>query len=493
MSSSGKTLLGSEVMPTVVGGKRYLGCGGPPLESTNPATGERIASFTRCGVLDVQHAVDEAERAFPEWAAQSPLARAAALLRLADVVERRGDELAAIDTADNGSPIREMRNDVRIAASQLRYFAGLALMARGETIPVAHDRLDYTLRQPFGVTARIIPFNHPLMFAVAKIAAPLIAGNTVVLKPSEFTSLSILALVDDLIDIFPPGVVNVVTGMGHDVGDALVADPRVRRIAFIGGSETGRAIQRRAAEVAVKTVTLELGGKNPIVIFPDADLDAALDGVVRGMNFTWQGQSCGSTSRLIVHQELHAEFVGKLAERIGRLRIGDPCEESTDTGAMVHQGQFDKVRRYIGLGLEDGARLVVGGGRPTAPELARGLFVQPTLFDNVNPASRIAQEEIFGPVLVAMPFRDYDEALQIANGVGLGLTASVFTADLRTAHRFARDVQAGYVWVNDSSRHFPGTPYGGVKESGVGREEDLGEMLSYLHTKNVNVLLADHA
>jgi acyl-CoA reductase-like NAD-dependent aldehyde dehydrogenase len=194
---------------------------------------------------------------------------------------------------------------------------------------------------------------------------------------------------------------------------------------------------------------------------------------------------------LIVHQDLHAEFVGKLAERIGKLKVGDPGDDATDTGALVHQGQFDKVRRYIGLGHEDGARLVVGGGSPTAPELARGLFVQPTLFDNVNPASRIAQEEIFGPVLVAMPFRDYDDALRIANGVGLGLTASVFTNSLQVALRFARDVEAGYVWVNDSSRHFPGTPYGGVKESGVGREEDLGEIQSYLQTKNVNVLLAD--
>jgi acyl-CoA reductase-like NAD-dependent aldehyde dehydrogenase len=481
------------LMPTLIGGQRHLGSGGDPIESVNPATAEVIARFTRCGTSDVRLAVDAAQRAFPAWAAQPPLARAAALLRLADVVERRAEELAAIDSADNGSPIREMRNDVRIATSQVRYFAGLALMGRGETIPVAHDRLDYTLRQPYGVVARIIPFNHPLMFAVAKIAAPLIAGNTVVLKPSEFTSLSILALVDDLIDIFPPGVVNVVTGTGQDVGDALVADPRVRRIAFIGGSETGRAIQRRAAEVAVKTVTLELGGKNPIVVFPDADLDAALDGVVRGMNFTWQGQSCGSTSRLIVHQDLHSEFVARLAERIGKLRIGDPGEDSTETGAIVHQGQFDKIRRYIGLGLEGGARLVAGGGPPTAPELARGLFVQPTLFDNVDPASRIAQEEIFGPVLVAMPFRDYDDALRIANGVGLGLTASVFTTNLQTALRFARDVEAGYVWVNDSSRHFPGTPYGGVKESGVGREEDVGEMLSYLQTKNVNILFAEQS
>jgi acyl-CoA reductase-like NAD-dependent aldehyde dehydrogenase len=190
---------------------------------------------------------------------------------------------------------------------------------------------------------------------------------------------------------------------------------------------------------------------------------------------------------------LHADFVGRLAERIAKLRVGNPCEDSTDTGAIVHQGQYDKVQRYIAIGVEEGARLVVGGGRPKAPELAKGLFIEPALFDGVSPTSRIAQEEIFGPVLVTMPFRDYDDALRMANGVGLGLTASVFTGNLGTAHRFARDVQAGYVWVNDSSRHFPGTPYGGVKESGVGREEDLGEMLSYLQTKNVNVLLPDHS
>jgi betaine-aldehyde dehydrogenase len=483
------TLIGSDPLPALIGGERAGGSSGELLEAVNPATGEVIGRFPRCDASDVERAVRSAEAAFPAWAAAGP-ERAQALHRLADVIEARGEELAAIDVADNGSPIKEMRNDSRIAAAWIREPANLALSIRGETIPVAHDRLDYTLRQPYGVVGRLVPFNHPLMFATAKIAAPLIAGNTVVLKPSEHTSLSILALVDDLREIFPPGVVNVVTGLGGEAGDALVAHPRVRRLAFTGHADTGRAIQRRAAEVAVKTVTLELGGKNPIVIFPDADLQAAVDGALRGMNFTWQGQSCGSTSRLIVHESIHTAFVEALAERIEGLRSGMPDREETDTGAIVNRQQLEKVRGYIEVGKEEGARLVTGGGPPDDPELARGNFIRPTLFDDVRPDGRLAQEEIFGPVLAAMTFSDYDDALRIANGVRFGLTASVFTGDLRTAHRFARDVEAGYVWVNDSSRHFTGTPFGGFKDSGVGREEDVEEILSYTQVKNVNVLLA---
>lgn len=476
-------------LPALIGGRRTMGSLGEILQAVNPATGEVIGAFARCGPEDVGEAVAAAQAAFPAWSRSPPAERAAALLRLAEVLERRGEELARIDVADNGSPIREMRNDLRASVLQLRYAAGLGLMVRGETIPVSHDRLDYTIRQPFGVVGRIVPFNHPLMFAVTKIAAPLIAGNTVVLKPSEHTSLSILALVDDLIEIFPPGVVNVTPGYGHDVGDALVAHPMVRRLAFIGGSATGRAIQKRAADAGVKTVTLELGGKNPIVVFPDADFEAAIDGALRGMNFTWQGQSCGSTSRLIVHADIHDAFVAQLAARIEALRSGLPDQEDTDTGAIVNGQQLAKVHGYIELGLAEGARIVAGGAAPADPALAGGHFIRPTLFDNVRPGSRLAQEEIFGPVLAAMPFRDYEEGLAIANGVQLGLTASVFTRDLGTAHRFARDIEAGFVWVNDSSRHFLGVPYGGVKESGVGREEDLSEVLSYTQLKNVNVLI----
>jgi betaine-aldehyde dehydrogenase len=281
--------------------------------------------------------------------------------------------------------------------------------------------------------------------------------------------------------------VNMISGYGAEAGDALVAHPGVRRVAFIGSVGVGRAIQRRAAEHTVKTVTLELGGKNPIVVFPDADLDAALDGAVRGMNFTWQGQSCGSTSRLLVHETVHEPLIARLAERLHAMRSGPPADETTETGAIVNRGQYEKVLDYVRIGREEGARIVAGGSALMGGEFGGGLFVRPTLFDDVRPASRLAQEEIFGPVLAAMPFESYDDALRIANGVAYGLSASVFTRDLATAHRFARDVQAGYVWVNDASVHFPGTDFGGVKDSGVGREEGFGELRSYTQSKNVNL------
>jgi betaine-aldehyde dehydrogenase len=472
----------------LIGGERLAARSGDTIDAVDPATGAVLARVPRGGAEDVDLAVRAASAAFAGWRATPPSERAACVTRLADLVLEHAGELALLDVADNGSPIREMRNDAFIAAAQLRYFAGLALQLRGETIPTEHDRLNYTLQEPYGVVGRIVPFNHPLMFAAGKLAAPVIAGNTVVLKPSEHTSLSALRLAD-LVEqaAFPPGVVNIVTGTGLEAGDALVAHPDVRRLAFIGSVEIGLSIQRRAAERVVKTVSLELGGKNPIAVFPDADLDEAIDGAVRGMNFTWQGQSCGSTSRLLVHESLHADFVQRLAERIDALRSGPPGDPETDTGAIVHERQFEKVLSYVALGREEGARLVVGGGRATDPDLRHGMFLRPALFDNVRPESRLAQEEIFGPVLAVMPFGDYDEAIGIANGVGYGLTASVFTRDLATAHRFARDVQAGYVWVNDAARHFLGVPYGGVKNSGVGREEGFEELASYAEPKNVNV------
>ncbi|MEZ5075919.1 MAG: aldehyde dehydrogenase family protein [Solirubrobacterales bacterium] len=481
---SGGPALGDR--PMLIGGERQGAATGETLEAVNPATGEVLGRFPRGQAEDVDRAVRAAADAFPGWKATTATDRAACLNRLADLVLESSDELAALDVADNGSPVKEMRNDAHIAVAQMRYFAGLALQLRGETIPTGHDRLNYTLREPFGVVGRIIPFNHPLMFAASKIAAPLIAGNTVVLKPSEHTSLSALRLAELIVEAFPPGVVNVVTGLGAEAGDALVAHPLVRRLAFIGSVAIGLSIQRRAAESVVKAVTLELGGKNPIAIFPDADLEAAVDGALRGMNFTWQGQSCGSTSRLLVHRSLHGQFVELLAARLEGLRSGPPGEEDTDTGAIVHQAQYEKVVSYLALGREEGARVVVGGG-PVAVEGHREAFIRPTLFDEVRPGSRLAQEEIFGPVLAVLPFRDYAEAIEIANSVSYGLTASVFTDDLAIAHRFARDVEAGYVWVNDSSRHFLGAPYGGVKNSGVGREEGIEEMQSYAEPKNVNV------
>lgn len=471
----------------LVDGERVGAVSGAALDVVNPATNQVIGQIPRCDERDVEAAVAAAKRAAPGWRAAEPQLRAAALLAFADAVAARGEELARLDSLDNGSPLHEMRNDIGLATSQLRYMAGLALEIRGRTMPQTPGHLHYTMRQPFGVVARIIAFNHPLMFAATKIAAPLVAGNCVILKPSEFTSLSALAMAGDLARLFPPGVVQVLTGLGSEVGDALVRHPGIGRIAFIGSAATGRRIQAAAAAGGVKTVTLELGGKNPIVVFPDADLDLAVEGAIRGMNFTWQGQSCGSTSRLLVHRDCYGDFVARVGERLAAMRPGPPLDPASDTGAIVSPQQLDKVLSYIEIGKGEQARLVTGGERLTDGELAAGNFVSPALFADVDPAGRLATEEIFGPVLAAIPFGDYDEAVAIANSVEYGLTASVFTRDLRTALAFSRDVEAGYVWVNETSRHFIGVPFGGVKNSGVGREEDLGEIESYTQLKSVNI------
>ncbi len=489
MSAGAGTKTAVPATPAFFGGQSRYAASGATIDVRNPATGEVIGRIPRCTREDVDVAVTAAQEAFLAWRSVPPLERAAMVARLADAVEADRERLAGLDVRDNGSPKRDMANDVTLGAAQLRYFAGLALQLRGETIPSGPDSLHYTLRQPFGVVGRLIPFNHPVMFALGKIAAPLVAGNTVILKPSEHTSLSALALADHLAEIFPPGVVSVVTGLGQEAGDAIVTHPGVHRLAFIGSVETGMQIQARAATVGVKHVTLELGGKNPLVVFPDADVELAVDGAVRGMNFTWQGQSCGSTSRLLVHEDLHDAFVEAVVERLATLRPGPPESEETLVGALVNEVQLEKVMSYVRIGLEQGSRLVLGGKRVTDGGLDRGNFVEPALFTKVEPASRLAQEEIFGPVLAVIRFRTYQEAVEIANGTRFGLTAAVYTSDLARAHAFARDVDAGFVWVNDSSKHFPGVPFGGVKASGVGREEDLSELESYSQVKSVNLRL----
>lgn len=460
------------------------------MSAINPATGRVLCDIPLGSPEDVGRAVSAARASFPLWRDTPAAERAAAVSRLADAVESHGDELALLDTWDNGTPIREMRNDVRFAAAQMRYFAGLALQLRGETIPTPDGSLDFTVHEPFGVVGRIIPFNHPLLFAAARIAAPLVAGNTVVLKPSEQTSLSALRLGALAREILPAGVLNVVTGYGDTVGDALVRHPDVPRIAFTGDVAVGRRIQASAAEAAVKTVTLELGGKNPLIVFPDADIDAAVAGAVRGMNFAWQGQSCGSTSRLFVHRSIFDAFVDALGARMDALRQGDPTDETTEVGAIVSERQHAKVTTYIEMGLDHpGARLVAGGGPPQDDALRDGLFVRPTLFVVEDDDIPLVREEIFGPVLVAMAFDTYEEVIERANSVHFGLTGSVWTADVRTALRAARDLRAGYIWVNTSSMHIPGAPFGGVKSSGVGREEGIEELYSYTQVKNVNIAL----
>ncbi|CAB4536007.1 unannotated protein [freshwater metagenome] len=476
-----------DVIPMLIGGKRVLASDGGTIDVLNPATGQLLTKVPAATAEDIETAYQAASAAFPAWSRAHPLERGKALRDLADLIEEHGDELAALDVMDNGSPIKEMRKDVDIAAAQLRYFAGLVSQVRGETIPTGDGRLNYTLRQPYGVVGRIVPFNHPLMFAAGKIAAPLAAGNTVIMKPSEHTSLSSLRLAELISDVLPPGVMNMVTGWGHTAGDAMVAHPGIRRLAFIGAETTGRAIVARAMGVNVKHVSLELGGKNPLLVFPDADLDLAVEGAIRGMNFTWQGQSCGSTSRVFVDRAIQDEFLDRLVAAVEPLKQGAPDDWTTETGSMINQAQFDKVQYYVNLGKEEGSQLVLGGQHRTDGDMKDGLFISPAIFSGVDPNSRMAREEIFGPVMAVMPFSGYDEGLALANDTDLGLTAAVYTKDLTVAHRFANDVEAGFVWVNDSSRHFIGAPFGGYKNSGIGREEDIEELESYTQVKNVNV------
>jgi acyl-CoA reductase-like NAD-dependent aldehyde dehydrogenase len=344
--------------------------------------------------------------------------------------------------------------------------------------------------QPIGVVARIIPYNHPIMFAAGKIAAPLVAGNCVILKAPHQTPLSALRLGELVADLLPEGVLSILTGSGPATGDAIVRHPGIRRIAFIGSARTGLTIQKAAAETSVKHVTLELGGKNAMIAFPDADPAEVARSVVRGMNFSWAGQSCGSTTRLLVHEDIKEQTVAEVARLTSALRIGDPFDETTDVGTLVNQAQFDKVTGYLDIARADGASIAAGGTAVTPPGLDKALVVQPTVFADVSPDMRIAQEEVFGPVLSVLSFREEAEAVQVANSVEYGLTASVWTNDLRRAHRVAAALEAGYVWVNDSSAHYVGTPFGGVKSSGVGREECVEELLSFTESKAVHITYA---
>jgi acyl-CoA reductase-like NAD-dependent aldehyde dehydrogenase len=471
----------------LVGGRLVPPLSGARLDVVNPATAEVITSIPAGGEDDVNAAVAAGREAFESWRRLSVAARARAVTELAAAIEEAGEELALLDSVDNGTPIRVMRNDFRIAVDQLRFFAGLAPALRGESIPTP-DRgsVDFTLRDPFGVVGRIVPFNHPLMFAAAKLGAPLVAGNTIVLKPSQHSSLSALRLGEICAEVLPPGVVNIVSGDGRVTGEALVRHPDVPRIAFIGSVEVGLQIQRSAATSRVKVVTLELGGKNPIIVFPDADVDAAIGGALNGMNFSWQGQSCGSTSRLYVHRSLFDSFVDRLGERMAAMRIGDPLDEATDVGAIVSRQQYELVCRYLEQGIASPKARLVTGGVADGVGL-NGYFVRPTLFALDDDDVSIACEEIFGPILVAIPFDDYGEVIERANRLPLGLTASVWTRDLETALSAVRDLETGYAWVNWSSSHIPGTPFGGVKDSGVGREEGIDELFSYTQTKNAYI------
>jgi betaine-aldehyde dehydrogenase len=456
-------------------------------EVTNPATGESLGKVTDGTVADAEAAIAAAKAAFKEWRRVPPLERAKMLREIANVLRKNGDELAMLDAADCGNPYAEMMRDAGAGAAQLDFYAGLVTEMKGASIPMGPDVVNFSVREPFGVVGRIIPFNHPFMFAAGKSGAPLAAGNTVVLKPPEQAPLSALRLAELIDGILPPGVWNVVPG-GREVGQVLSSHPDVAMTALIGSVPTGRAVMKAASDT-LKPVLLELGGKNALIAFPDADLEAVSAAVVDGMNFTWCGQSCGSTSRAFIHEKIYDAVIERAKASIKRYKPGIPTDPSTTMGSIISQVQYDRIMKYIAAGTEDGARLVSGGKRPDDPALAKGLFIEPTIFADVNMGMRIGKEEIFGPVLSVFKWSDEDKMLAEVNQVEYGLTCSIWTNDLATAHRTAAVVEAGYVWINEVSKHFLGAPFGGYKQSGIGREECIEELLRFTREKNIHVNL----
>ena len=457
---------------------------GKTFDSVNPYTGEVWASVAQSDAADVDKAVASAKAAFPAWSALPVTKRPEYLIRLADTIDENADQLALMDAVDSGNAVSGMRADMKWTADTLRYFAALVTEIKGETMSREPGHLNLTLRQPYGVIAKINPFNHPFRFCAEKAASALAAGNTIVIKGPEQAPLSSLRLGELCQQIFPPGVVNIVTGNGM-TGSAMVRHKDVHRIGFVGSVETGRIIAQEAAE-GLKEITLELGGKNPIIIFPDADPEKAAATVVKAMNMDRQGQSCSSTSRVLVHESLHDKVRAELVKVASAIPIGLPWLEGAEMGPLVSQQQYDKVLRYIDYGHEDGARLLTGGGPPDDADLTKGFFVAPTVFDGVTPRMRIGCEEIFGPVMSIMSWTDFDEMIDVANGVMYGLTASIVTNDFSAAMRAAERVEAGYVWINSAGRYL-GAPYGGWKQSGIGKEESFEELLSYTRVKNVNM------
>ena len=409
------------------------------------------------------------------------------LKRIARILRDNADELAMLDAANCGNPVTEMLSDANVAALQLEYFAGLVTELKGSTIPMGDGIVNMTVREPFGVCARIVAYNHPLMFTAGKVGAPLAAGNTVIMKPPPQAPLSSYRMMELIEGVLPPGVLNIITG-GRQSGEALAAHPDVPVVTLIGSVPTGRAIANSAAD-RLKHVTLELGGKNAFIVYPDADVARAIDGAVKGMNFTWCGQSCGSTSRLFVHDDLYDTVLAGVITRAENYVPGIPTDPRTNMGAIVSRSQHQKILSYIDAGIADGARLALGGDVPSEALLVNGFFVNPTIFADVTADMRIAREEIFGPVLSVIRWRDEEKMFEEVNAVEYGLTAAIYTTSLATAHRAAARVEAGFVWINNAASHFAGAPFGGYKQSGIGREESIDELFAFTQIKNINITL----
>jgi betaine-aldehyde dehydrogenase len=460
---------------------------GRRAESRNPGSGELLCQVADASPEDVDAAVEAARAGFRFWRDVAPRERGRILREIASRLRAHGRELAMLDAADSGNPFSEMIGDAEAAASQVEFFAGLVTEMKGASIPMGPDVVNFSVREPLGVVGRILPFNHPLMFCAGKTAAILAAGNTVVVKPAEQAPLSTLRITELIADLLPAGVWNVVTG-GREAAAHLAAHPGIAMVALVGSVPAGRAVMRSASDT-LKPVLLELGGKNALIAFADADPDEVAAAAIAGMNFAWCGQSCGSTSRAFLHADIHDAVVDRIRAAAARFLPGLPTDPRTTMGALVSRAQHERVLRYIEAGKAEGARVVCGGGPPADQALAGGFFVEPTVFADVTQEMTIAREEIFGPVLSVLKWSDPKAMIEQVNSVEYGLTCAIWTNDISVAHRTAARVEAGFVWVNEVARHFLGAPFGGYKQSGVGREECLAELLAYTQEKNIHIRL----
>ncbi len=459
---------------------------GREMEIVSPATGQALGIVAEGDATDVDRAVAAAKAAFPAWRDMPARQRAELLREAGRIVRANADELTLIDALDSGNPAKGMRYDVMLTADYFDYFAGLILELKGHTLPLGPGVLNYTAKEPFGVVARIAAFNHPTLFVCGRVAAPLAAGNCVVVKPAEQTPISAIRIAELLGPLFPPGVLNFVTG-GREVGAALVAHRDVSKVALIGSIAAGRAVMRAAADT-LKSLTLELGGKNAFVACEDADPKAVAAAMVRGMNFTSvAGQSCGSLSRVYLHEAIAAKVEAALPEAMADLKVGMPMDPDATVGSLSTVQQFDKTMDYIAIGKAEGARLIAGGKALRDGDFAKGYFVEPTVFAGVTDDMRLAREEVFGPILSLLTWRDEADVLARVNALDVGLTAAVWTKDIDRGHRIASRMEAGYVWINDVSTHEIGMPFGGFKQSGFGKEEAFEELLGYTREKNIHL------
>jgi len=475
----------------LIGGKWVDSASGEVFQVEDPAHRAPIAEVPRGRAEDVDRAVKAAAEAFPAWSRTPPRDRGRILARIADALEARVEELARTIALETGNAIRtQSRPEAKGTVDILRYFSGLAGELKGDTIPLGEHVLCYTRREPLGVVGAIIPWNAPVLLATVKIAPALCAGNTMVMKAAEDAPLGVLLLAEVCQQFLPPGVLNVLTGFGEECGAPLAVHPTVRKLSFTGSTEVGKIVMRAAADRIVP-ISLELGGKSPSIVFPDANEDWVLDGIVSAMRFSRQSQSCTAGSRLFLHRDIFDGFLDGLGRKVKALKIGDPLDETSDIGTIINEKQFKKVCGYVEDGLKQRTgRVVIGGLPPKDGPLSEGYYAIPTIFANAANDWRLAREEIFGPVLVAIPWTDEADVIRMANDSHYGLAAYVWSHDIGKALRTAHAIESGWVQVNQGLGQSPGHSYGGYKESGIGREFSLEGMLdSYTQGKNVTVNL----